>query len=249
MATYLHFAPAVAMAAAIGTRTVGWRLTLSGMVCAVLPDADLVLVWLRFDIYSGVYGHRGFSHSLGFALLLGLIGSCWPTGTKPSGPRRALVGCYLALCTASHPMLDSLLDVGICSAWLWPLDGARMCLGWRPIPMKGIGLFGWQRLMLELQWIGPALLLLANTGMAVRSGWAVVRRGPRLAGRLRQGLSLSPMPRRAVADAPPRSDSSRVHRRTRQEAMAWFAKEISRGSRTPARDRLALQKAPAPQWL
>lgn len=164
MATYLHFAPAVALAVAIGPRTVGWRLTLAGAACAVLPDADFALYLLRIDTYSGTYGHRGFSHSIGFALLVGLLGALL---APAAGRRRAFVGAFLALCTLSHPLMDGLFDRGICNAWLWPLDGARHCLPWRPIPQQGVPLFGLGRLGQELVWIGLPLLAGALAGL----GW------------------------------------------------------------------------------
>jgi len=164
MATYLHFAPAVALAVAVGPRAVGWRLTLAGAACAVLPDADFALYLLRIDTYSGTYGHRGFSHSIGFALLVGLLGALLaPAG----GRRRAFVGAFLALCTLSHPLIDGLFDRGICNAWLWPVDGSRLCLPWRPIPMQGVPLFGLGRLGQELVWIGLPLLAGALAGV----GW------------------------------------------------------------------------------
>lgn len=168
MATYLHFAPAVALAVAIGPRTVGWRLTLAGAACAVLPDADFALYLLRIDTYSGTYGHRGFSHSIGFALLVGLLGALL---APAAGRRRAFVGAFLALCTLSHPLIDSLFDRGICNAWLWPLDGARHCLPWRPIPQQGVPLFGMGRLGHELLWVGLPLLCLVGAGLGLRRVW------------------------------------------------------------------------------
>lgn len=168
MATYLHFAPAVALAVAVAPRRIGWRLALAGAVCAVMPDADFLMYVLHFDSYGGTYGHRGFTHSIGFALLVGALGALLAGRNSPRS--RWLTAAYLALCTASHPLLDGLIDHGICNAWLWPLDGARHCLPWRPIPMQGVPLFGLDRLGQELLWIGVPLLLLANVGMALR--WA-----------------------------------------------------------------------------
>jgi len=168
MATYLHFAPAVALAVAIGPQRIGWRLALAGAACAVLPDADALMVWLHLDVYGGTYGHRGFTHSMGFALLMGALGALLVGGNSPRS--RWLTAAYLALCTASHPLLDGLINRGICNAWAWPLDGARHCLPWRPIPMQGVPLFGVDRLLKELLWMGVPLLVLANVGMALR--WA-----------------------------------------------------------------------------
>jgi inner membrane protein len=172
MAVYLHFAPALALAVAAGSRTISWRLALVGAFCAVLPDIDLALYALHIDTYGGTYGHRGFTHSLGFALILGAMAAA---GTGPGWRTRGIAALFIFLCVASHPLLDGLMDRGICNAWFWPLDGVRYCLPWRPIPLQGIPLFGWSRLKLELAWIGVPLLVLANGGMLVRWWWRVRR--------------------------------------------------------------------------
>ncbi|MBT9552183.1 MAG: metal-dependent hydrolase [Hydrogenophaga sp.] len=172
MATYLHFAPAIALAVAAGVQRVGWRLTLAGACFAVLPDADFALVTLGLDRYNGPYGHRGFTHSIAFALALGAFGSLW---AGPGWRRRLGAATFLALCTLSHPVLDGLLDRGICSAWLWPLDDARLCLDWRPVPMRGVPLFGMERFRQELLWIGLPLLLITNAVLLLRAGWHSVR--------------------------------------------------------------------------
>lgn len=223
MATYLHFAPAVALAVALGPRRAGWRLMLAGAVCGVMPDLDFLSVMLGFDRYSGTYGHRGFTHSLGFALLIGLVGALWPAG---SWRRRVGRGAFLALCTASHPLLDSLFDVGICSAWLWPLDGARHCLDWRPVPMQGVALFGEQRFLLELQWIGVPLLLLANAGMLLRhlgARWAEWAR------RSSPHLAPVPAPLKNTAEAQgPRARRRQRVRYMNAVALAWMGRRAQR---------------------
>jgi inner membrane protein len=211
MATYLHFAPAVALAVALGPRRVGWRLMLAGALCGVAPDLDFLSVTMGFDRYNGTYGHRGFTHSLGFALLIGLLGLLWPSAGHRGWRHRVGTGAFLAACTLSHPLLDSLFNVGICSAWLWPLDGARHCLDWRPIPMRGVPLFGAQRLWMELQWIGVPLLVLANVGMLTRQLF-----------RPRATRCESPVSGRAMAS--PENRGPRARRRQRvayMNAVAW----------------------------
>lgn len=67
----------LALAAIMGGR-VSSRMLLFGVLCAVLPDADVI--GFRFGIsYADAFGHRGFSHSLAFALLMGCVGF----GTAP----------------------------------------------------------------------------------------------------------------------------------------------------------------------
>jgi inner membrane protein len=218
MATYLHFAPALALALAIGPACIGWRLTLAGAACTVLPDADLLLVTLHIDTYSGTYGHRGFTHSLGFALLVGALGALLAGRNPPRS--RWLTAAFLALCTASHPLLDGLIDRGICNAWLWPLDGARHCLAWRPIPMQGVPLFGVDRLGQELLWIGVPLLLLANAGMALRWSARQMQRVPGLAivATARQGARGRPLAVDAHGTALPHS-GTRAQRERRVTAL------------------------------
>ena len=69
---FSHPAPVLALAALLGGR-VSTRMLLFGILCAVLPDADVI--GFRFGIsYADAFGHRGFSHSLAFALLMGCAG-------------------------------------------------------------------------------------------------------------------------------------------------------------------------------
>lgn len=177
MATYLHVAPAVAMALVLGPQRVPWRWCVLGALFAVMPDADALLVLWRVDSYDGPYGHRGFSHSLGMALLAGLMGGLWARMHPEHRHRSTGLGVYLALCWASHPFLDSLLDVGICNAWLWPLNTERLCFSWRPVPMRGVSLFGWKRFAMELQWIGLPLMVGTLLLWLVRCLGRVGRRG------------------------------------------------------------------------
>ena len=45
------------------------RMTFLGVICSVLPDADVLS--FQFGVsYSSMWGHRGISHSIFFALLL-----------------------------------------------------------------------------------------------------------------------------------------------------------------------------------
>lgn len=241
MATFLHFAPAVALAVAVGPRAVGWRLTLLGVLCAVMPDADFLLVWLRLDSYSGTYGHRGFTHSLGFALAAGLVAASWPRPLSRTWRRRGVAGLYLALCTASHPLLDGLLDAGICNAWLWPVDGARHCMAWRPIPLRGVALFGWARLGTEALWIGGPLVLLATGGLALRAfffQWPVSgtegARTPSRAAAHREGQR-PPGVRDSVAHVPHPETERRRQRRQRMQAMQGLALAWQTGRSGPLR--------------
>ena len=103
---------------------------------ALLPDADVVA--FAFGIpYAHPFGHRGASHSIVFAALVGVfVGLIARLRGQPQPLRLA------ALCAAvvmSHPLLDAMTTGGLGVAWAWPWSAERGFLPWRPIPVAPIG--------------------------------------------------------------------------------------------------------------
>ena len=113
---FSHPAPVLALAALLGGR-VSTRMLLFGILCAVLPDADVI--GFRFGIsYADAFGHRGFSHSLAFALLMGCAGF----GVAPLFLRGSrLMGFTVGLlAVSSHILLDAMTNGGLGVAALRP---------------------------------------------------------------------------------------------------------------------------------
>jgi inner membrane protein len=139
----------------------------SGVVCSVIPDLDVI--GFRFGIrYSDFWGHRGFTHSLLFAVLLAsavmLMGYRQTTATL-SGPT---LWAYFFVATASHGFLDAMTNGGLGVAFFSPFDNRRYFLPWRPIQVSPIGVSrffsgrGLAVLQSELLWIWlPSALLVA----------------------------------------------------------------------------------------
>ena len=67
-----HPLPALALGLALGSRVIPPRLLWLGAIAACLPDADMLAFRLGIA-YQDVLGHRGFSHSLLFAGLSGVL--------------------------------------------------------------------------------------------------------------------------------------------------------------------------------
>lgn len=87
------------------------KLLLLGFALGVCPDLDFILVWfLRFD----KTWHRGFSHSLLFALLVALVIAILARGRR----MRTFVVCGLAV--TSHAVLDALCSVKYGVPFFWP---------------------------------------------------------------------------------------------------------------------------------
>lgn len=135
------------------------RLLWLGIICSVLPDADVIS--FAFSIpYESFWGHRGFSHSLAFALLLSLIvtGSFYRQDLLQRSGLKYLL--YFFLCTASHGILDALTSGGLGVAFFSPFNNERFFFPYRPIMVSPIGIsnffseWGLRVILSELLWIG-----------------------------------------------------------------------------------------------
>lgn len=103
---------------------------------ALLPDADLIGFALGVN-YTDPWGHRGATHSLIFAIAIGLIVGLAAWWFKRPIARTALL---VSAAIGSHGLLDSLTDAGLGCALLWPFDLTRYFAPWRPLPAAPIGL-------------------------------------------------------------------------------------------------------------
>ena len=80
------------------------RFWIAGAVCAALADVDAFGVLFGIPYESAAWGHRGFTHSLTFALLLALL-VAWKGF---DAERRRRMGLYLFIAAASHGLLDAM---------------------------------------------------------------------------------------------------------------------------------------------
>lgn len=152
-------------------------LLLAGF-CSFAPDLDVIA--FRFGVpYQSEWGHRGWTHSLFFALVFGVLMAALFYRRHPDFVKIAL---WCVLATASHPLLDMLTTGGMgCALW-WPFDDARLFFPWRPIRVSPleirsfISMMGVKILLSEAFWIGvPAAVLVAATYIKNRrtGGWEV----------------------------------------------------------------------------
>jgi inner membrane protein len=172
---FTHPAVPLALGLALGRKTLSPRLIAAGAFASILPDFDSIAFKLGIA-YADQFGHRGASHSLLFALAVGFIGAAaapWLRTTR----WRAM--WFLALCTASHPLLDALTNGGLGVALLWPWSHERIFAPWRPIAVSpiGIGFFsarGLTVLWSELVWVWVPLIGAAS-GFWMFRRWAKAR--------------------------------------------------------------------------
>jgi inner membrane protein len=134
-------------------------------LCAILPDADVI--GLAYGVrYGSLFGHRGITHSIAFAFLLGVIVGVFAFRGVRSGLSKSGLIIYFTLVTLSHPVLDMMTDGGSGVALFAPFSAERYFLPWRPIEVSPIGMRffsqrGLEVLESEIVWVWlPALLLL-----------------------------------------------------------------------------------------
>ena len=131
-----HAAIPLAVGLGLGTGVVSRRLLLAGVLAAILPDADVLAFHLGIP-YEHALGHRGFSHALFSAALVGL-GAALAAPWLKSG--RLLAFLFVAACMASHGLLDMLTDGGKGVALFWPFSEQRFFFPWHGIAVSPLKL-------------------------------------------------------------------------------------------------------------
>lgn len=147
------------------------RFWVLAAVCAALPDADVLS--FRFGVpYGDLFGHRGFTHSLLFALLLALV---VVAAFFRGAPRKAPLALFFFLATASHGLLDALTDGGGVVAFFAPFSAERYFFPFRPIEVSPISVArflsgrGLEVIGSELLWVWlPASLAAAGAVLISR---------------------------------------------------------------------------------
>jgi len=143
-------------------------------VCAMLPDIDVIA--FAFGIpYGDMFGHRGFTHSLFFAVVIGVLVT-WHLWHRPGARshRLALFIWFTAL-TASHGILDAMTNGGRGIAFFAPFSDHRYFFPWRPIQVSpiGVGFFsarGLRVLASEAGWIWVPSAIIAVSARLFRNG-------------------------------------------------------------------------------
>lgn len=146
-------------------------LLLAGL-CAFIPDADVLA--FRFDVpYTSIWGHRGWTHSLAFAVVFGTAVG-WLFYQNTVGWWR--MALWFILATASHPLLDMLTTGGMgCALW-WPISEDRLFFPVQVIRVSPLEIrdffskWGVRILLSEALWIGvPGVLLVLVSRWARRA--------------------------------------------------------------------------------
>lgn len=133
---FSHVAVPLALRFGLGRGAVPTRLLVAGVVAAALPDLDVLAFRLNVA-YSHALGHRGFSHSLVFALALALLALAWAPSLRSS---RFAAFIFVGLAAVSHPLLDMFTNGGLGVALWWPWSAERFFAPWPVIEVSPLSL-------------------------------------------------------------------------------------------------------------
>jgi inner membrane protein len=159
-----HALTSIAIGSSYSKKIKTWKFLFLGIFCCILPDGDVIFFKLGIP-YDSFWGHRGFTHSILFAVLLGVIVSFLFYKSIFYSRKGLPYILFFILCTASHGILDAMTNGGLGVAFFSPFDNARYFLPWRPIKVSPIGAakffseWGIKVIKSELIWIGIPCVL------------------------------------------------------------------------------------------
>ncbi|MDB5281692.1 MAG: hypothetical protein JWO06_767 [Bacteroidota bacterium] len=166
---FTHAFASVAIGELSFIKKTDWKFWVLGMFCAAIPDADSIGYFLKVP-YESLWGHRGFTHSIFFALVLALAVTYFFYKAEKTGSKRwlAFFGFFF-FATVSHGILDAMTTGGKGVAFFAPFYNARYFFeGFRPIrvsPMSVLRFFterGWEVMKSEFVWVWlPCLVVIA----------------------------------------------------------------------------------------
>lgn len=165
-----HSAVPLALSICFPEGTVAPKLLFAGAACSAIPDVDVVGFSMGIG-YDNMFGHRGLTHSVAFAVAFG----AWVAFTffRDSEGGYALPFLFLFLSILSHPLLDMLTNGGRGIALWAPFSNERFFFPWRPIDVSPIGLRffserGIRVLLSEFKWVWLPATAVFITGTMLR---------------------------------------------------------------------------------
>jgi len=131
-----HIAIPCAIRLMAGKKNIPTLLLFYACVASILPDFDVISFKLGIP-YESDFGHRGFTHSIVFALFVALLGMLF---SRYFQCKKRVAFSVLFISTVSHPLLDALTNGGHGVALWWPFVSDRLFLPWQPIEVSPIGI-------------------------------------------------------------------------------------------------------------
>jgi len=155
MATIITHALAASALSTVAPRGLPrFRLAIVLGILAMIPDLDVI--GFRYGIsYGDALGHRGFTHSILFAALAGIITPFIAFPKINAFCRLWWTVAGLAfIATLSHGLIDAFTDAGLGIGFFIPFENSRYFAPWRPLQTSPLSVSAFIN--------GPALRILIN---------------------------------------------------------------------------------------
>ena len=139
------------------------------VLLAVIPDLDVIAFGFGIP-YAHPLGHRGFTHSLLFAAVAGVVvTSLFGRYLRSTQDWLTLILLCFSV-TLSHGLLDAFTNAGLGVGFFIPFDDSRYFFPWRPIQTSPIGIAAFfngaagKILLNELLWVWIPIAVAAILG-------------------------------------------------------------------------------------
>jgi inner membrane protein len=173
MATFLtHAVVGLALGKTAMSRPMPLRFWVLAVTAACLPDLDLLGAFVLGIPYNCALGHRGLTHSLVLALVVGPALSLLALRRDAPPPvKRWPLAAFFFLVMAGHGLIDAATNGSLGVALFWPFDSTRYFLPWHPIAVSPTGWkgffveFGGKVLLSEFLWVWVPL------GVLMAAAW------------------------------------------------------------------------------
>jgi inner membrane protein len=129
---FTHAIAGAAIASALAPRRYVRAVVVVAAAAAMLPDADIIGHSFGID-YHDVLGHRGITHSLLFAAVVGIGAALLLRRIRRAEPTLRVATC-LFVAIASHGLLDAMTSARLGVAFFSPFDVTRYTFSFTPIP-------------------------------------------------------------------------------------------------------------------
>lgn len=168
MPTFIgHAVTGIALSSTVSQKQQWFRVGIICLICSVAPDIDALGFRLGIH-YQHWLGHRGFSHSIVFAVAFALLAILFIS--EKSTKRRWLLFVVFFVSGLLHDILDAMTNGGLGVAFFSPFSDNRYFLPWQPIEVSPLSIKrfftyrGYNVIKSEFIWvIIPSLFLMALT--------------------------------------------------------------------------------------
>ncbi len=171
---FTHAIAAVAIGKVSMVKKTSLKFWVLIIFCAVIPDIDAIGFWMGVP-YDSMFGHRGITHSLFFALLLAFTVTWFFYREEKTFSRRwwILLAVFF-VAGASHGFLDAMTTGGRGVAFFAPFNDARYFFAFRPIKVSPISITrffserGWEILKSEFVWVWIPSFIVMGIAMVIK---------------------------------------------------------------------------------